>query len=156
MEGPLAEMIRRLKYHKGLWLASDLADLLLAALQVHFIPEEIDAAGFVPLFPTRRREREYNQSEVLARLLCRRSGIALLKRGLVRTRATPSQTLLTASARADNVRNAFRVCNPKWIEGRRILLVDDVMTTGATVNECARVLKAAGATRVWVLTAAHG
>ncbi len=156
MEGPLAEMIHLLKYRNGFWIASDLADLLQAALRTHFDPGEIDAAGFVPLFPSRRRDRGYNQAEVLARLLCRRSGVALLKRGLVRTRPTPTQTLLTASARADNVRNAFRVPNPKWVEGRRILLVDDVMTTGSTVNECSRVLKAAGAARVWVLTAAHG
>lgn len=156
MEGPMAGMIHLLKYRGGLWIAPDLADLMLAALQTHYDPAEIDAAGFVPLFPSRRRDRGYNQAEVLARLLCRESGIALLKRGLVRTRPTPTQTLLTAPARADNVRNAFRAPHPKWVEGRRILLVDDVMTTGSTVNECARVLKAAGAARVWVLTAAHG
>jgi len=156
LEGPLAEMIRMLKYEKSLWVAEDLADLLYAALQTHFDPSEIDAVERVPLFPTRRREREYNQSEVLARILCRRSRLPLLKRGLVRVRSTPSQTHLTASARADNVRNAFRAQNPRGIKNRRILLVDDVMTTGSTVNECARVLRAAGAARVWVLTVAHG
>ncbi|MDZ4199506.1 MAG: ComF family protein [Kiritimatiellia bacterium] len=155
-ESPLADSIRLLKYHKGLWAASDLAEMLFAALTAHFDPGLIEAVGFVPLFPARRRKREYNQSEVLARALCRRAGLSLLKNGLVRIRPTPTQTHLTASARADNVRDAFRARNPKWLKDRRILLVDDVMTTGATVNECARVLREAGAAKVWALTVARG
>lgn len=155
-QSPIAEAIRLFKYGRGLWVAADLAELLQAALFTHFDPGAVDAVGFVPLHPVRRRERQFNQAEALARSLCRLTGLALLKRGLVRVRPTPTQTHLTASGRAANVRNAFEARNARWLKDRRILLVDDVMTTGATLNECARVLRRAGAARVWTLTVARG
>jgi ComF family protein len=116
----------------------------------------------VPLHPSRRRERGYNQSELLALGLARKlNSIApaepprVLRDGLCRERATPPQAGLTVAARRENVRGVFEVVNPERIRGRRIILVDDVMTTGATVAACARALKRAGAAHVTAITLAR-
>jgi ComF family protein len=116
----------------------------------------------VPLHPSRRRERGFNQSELLAaglvRALARQSGGAapqVAKDCLRRKRATPPQTGLSVAARRENLRGAFEVVNPDDVRGREIVLVDDVMTTGATLSACARALKRAGAARVMGLTMAR-
>ena len=155
-QGPLQEIMRNFKYRKGLWTGDDIAQLLLACVNSHFDVDEVDAVAFVPLYPARQRQRGYNQAEVLAAAVAHRLRKPLLRRCLARVRPTPSQTGLTAKARASNVENAFKVRRPGHVQGRSVLLVDDVMTTGATVNECARVLKKAGASRVWVATVARG
>jgi ComF family protein len=110
----------------------------------------------VPLHPVKRRTRGYNQSEVLAAGLATRLGLPRLGRALRRIRFTSTQTSLTARQRADNVRGAFLASLPARFQQRHLLLVDDVMTTGATVSECSRCLLAAGAASVWVVTVARG
>ena len=116
----------------------------------------------VPLHPSRRRERGFNQSELLAAGLVRalatqRGGAApqVAKACLRRKRATPPQTGLSVSARRENLRGAFEVVNPHDVRGREIVLIDDVMTTGATLSACARALKRAGAARVMALALAR-
>lgn len=111
----------------------------------------------VPLHWRRLQERRYNQSAELARPLALGAGLACLPLALVRHRATQSQIGLSALARSRNVQGAFRVPTESrpQIEGRRILLVDDVYTTGATVKACARALKRAGASDIDVLTFAR-
>jgi ComF family protein len=116
----------------------------------------------VPLHPSRRRERGFNQSELLAaglvRALAKRnagSNPQLSKSSLCRKRATTPQTGLSVSARRENLRGAFEVVNTEVIRGRVIVLVDDVMTTGATLSACARALKRAGAGKVMGLTLAR-
>ena len=111
-----------------------------------------------PLHWWRRWQRGYNQSSSLALALATRLRLPLEKWWLKRIRNTPSQKALSAAARKENVRGAFRVRSTAAPKGRSILLVDDVMTTGATAHEAARVLRAAGATRVIVavLARAHG
>jgi ComF family protein len=116
----------------------------------------------VPLHPSRRRERGFNQSELLAAGLVRalgreRGGQApqVAKGCLRRQRATPPQTGLSVAARRENLRGAFAVVTPDPVRGRRIVLVDDVMTTGATLSACARALKRAGAAQVMGLTLAR-
>ena len=106
----------------------------------------------VPLHGSRRRERGYNQSTILARALAKVVDGVVDERILERVRATETQTALDAEGRRANVEGAFRVCRP--VEYRRILLVDDVMTTGATVNACAQVLKAEGCEQVLVAAVA--
>jgi len=108
----------------------------------------------VPLFWRRRLRRGFNQSEVLARAVGRRHAIPVAARALARVRATPPQQG-DAEARRRNVRDAFRVGRPGRVAGRRVLLVDDVFTTGATVNACAEALLRAGAAAVGVLTLAR-
>lgn len=110
----------------------------------------------VPLHPWRLWRRRYNQSAELARRLARHTGQACETGALVRSRATPSQGAMpSAKARRRNVQRAFRVMEPGRIAGKRVLLVDDVVTTGATAEACARALKRAGAAQVHVLALAR-
>lgn len=154
--GVLKDVLRRFKYDSALWVRSDLVRLLDACTRAHFDPDAIDAVCAVPLYPVKRRLRSFNQSQLLARSLARRLRKPLLSRCLVRVKPTPSQTNLTARQRATNVRDAFRTRNRRRLAGRSVLLVDDIMTTGATVSECARTLKQGGAAKVYVVTVARG
>ena len=155
-DGPLGQMIRDFKYHGHLWLAYDLAALLEAAVRTHFDGVIFDVVTAVPLHPAKERARGYNQSAVLAGTLAQKLRLPFYSRLMFRRRATPTQTHLTAEQRIANVRDAFGTRWRRWLEGRRVLLVDDVMTTGATVNECARALIAGGAAAVHVVTVARG
>ena len=125
------------------YLTEELADLL-----------PVDALVAVPLHRRRERSRGYNQSAALARELGRRSGIATA-RPLARERNTPRQVGLHASERAENIAGAFTIRPGVDPRGQRILLVDDVVTTGSTLGECAAVLKRAGAAWVGALTVAR-
>jgi ComF family protein len=116
---------------------------------------ESDRIVPVPLFSTRLKKRGLNQSLLLAKIFFPQAGDTLLADVLIRTRNTPPQTTLDGVARRKNLRAAFAVSNPSAIRGRRIFLVDDVLTTGTTVTECARALLAAGAREIWVVTVAR-
>jgi ComF family protein len=131
----------------GLWLARAGGELVADA----------DLVAPVPLHRTRLFARRYNQSALLARAVARRCGLPVVPDLLVRRRATPSQGRLSPSARRRNVRGAFalRPSRRDSIAGRRVLLIDDVLTTGAPVCACARVLLRAGAGAVDVLTLAR-
>ena len=106
----------------------------------------------MPLHPHRLRERGFNQALLLARALGRRRGLPVASRALVRRRATRAQPGLAAPERRRNLRDAFAVASPATVQSRHIVLVDDVLTTGATADACARVLVAAGAKRIDVYT----
>jgi ComF family protein len=116
---------------------------------------EADVLAPVPLHWTRLFQRRYNQAALLANAIAAAGGPPVAADCLIRRRRTPSQGHLGPLARERNVRGAFAVRRPSDIAGRRIVIVDDVMTTGATVDECARVLKRAGAVWVGVLTLAR-
>jgi competence protein ComFC len=154
--GPVRDAIHTLKYGATPCLGRDLAQWLVACHTAHFANRQLDAVICVPLYPARQRDRTYNQSALLARELARQIGIPAQLRCLRRTRPTATQISLNARQRRVNVEGAFAVRHPEWVQGRRLLLVDDVMTTGATCNEAARVLKDAGATDVCVITVARG
>lgn len=154
--GLLRDLVHRFKYSQALWLKNDLADLLEGCLRAHFDAAAVDVVLPVPLHPVRMRERSYNQAAVLAEALAGRIGRRFDGRSLVRVRQTGTQTRLRARERKENMRGAFCVRRPEWVRGRAALLIDDVMTTGATLDACARALKKAGARRVWALTAARG
>lgn len=152
--GPGKAVVQTLKYRNGLYLRKDICCLLG---ELEDLGEWLDDAVLipVPLYAARRRERGYNQSEVLARCLarvCPRSSVAAL---LYRCRATPTQTHLSKEQRRANVRGAFALKNPLIDPGGNYVLIDDVMTTGATLDACAAVLKKAGARRVRAFTLAH-
>lgn len=118
--------------------------------------EDSDLLVPVPLHPWRLWQRRYNQAAELGRVLSRLSGKPCDTAALVRTRSTASQgAMASAKARARNVQRAFRVRVPAHVAGRRVLLLDDVLTTGATVQACARALKRAGASHVGVLALAR-
>ena len=159
--GALAEAIRRLKWQRMPELAPSLGVLLYEALQR--APADfaaIDLIAPVPLHRRRLRAREFNQAGELAAALREAARarevplgrVALDARALERMRDTPPQTGLDSGQRRRNVLGAFRARIPERVRGRRVLLVDDVLTTGATADACASALKQAGAATVLVLT----
>lgn len=156
-DGLAAELVRRFKYAGAVWLAGDLAAFLRHGYEFYYGDRSYDLITYVPLHPWRRRWRGYNQAGLLARALVRLLGSGVVRPYLMRVRRTESQTRLTARQRLNNVRGAFAVRKgrSRWLAGKAVLLIDDVMTTGATVSECARALKQSGAEKVDVLTLAR-
>lgn len=152
----MRDLLMKFKYNGGLWLCQDLLQFLVARVSYEFPLEEADGFIFVPMHPRKKRERGFNQAELLAHALAKKMHKPLYSRFLKRSRITSTQTKLTAHQRQSNVQGVFSIQWARWLEGRRLILIDDVMTTGATVNECARTLKMAGAARVDVLTVARG
>lgn len=155
-DGVVGEALRKLKYEHAIWLSPDMAAVLHNCIQAEYDGLVFDAIVPVPLHHVRRRERGFNQSAVIADELGRRMGCKTLPAALRRIRPTATQTNLTAKQRLSNVADAFQYKGTGRLDGRRILLVDDVMTTGATVNACAKALKQGGAVSVHVATVARG
>ncbi|MBI3802722.1 MAG: ComF family protein [Nitrospirae bacterium] len=150
-EGALAEAIQRFKYRRQTTLALPLATLLLECLD----PVSFDQIAAVPLHPSRLRAREFNQSLLIARQVALRLKKPLLIDLMERTRETPPQVGLSKKERDENVRRAFRIINPAPIQGKRVLLLDDVYTTGATLKEGAKTLLKSGAEAVVVAAVAR-
>src|SRR5215475_8596188 len=160
-ESGLRDLIHLLKYQQvrpaanvlGRMLAEVIADLEAgwAAASVLVVP--------VPLYAGKFCQRGFNQAELIARVALKlssaRDACTIATDVLERSRETQSQIGLTRHQRRENLRGAFRVTNREKVSGREILLVDDVFTTGTTASECARVLRRAGAARVWVATVAR-
>lgn len=144
-------VIHAYKYGARIELARPFSQMLKAVFQHHWPKGSIDLVLPVPLHPQRLRSRGFNQ----AYLMVRSWGKIVARDVLRRRQVTPPQTGLGRKERFANVRGAFTVADPRAVEGRRLLLVDDVYTTGATVSECAGVLKKSGALRVDVLTVAR-
>lgn len=152
-EGVMRQAILGLKYQNLKVLSTPLAELLAHYWQSCPLPGEVLVP--VPLHPRRLRERGYNQAALLARALGERIGLPVEETSLRRYRAAPSQArAASAEERRANVAGAF-LCPPSSLEGKRVVLVDDVCTTGATLDAAARALKAAGARSVWGLTLAR-
>jgi ComF family protein len=151
-EGQLREALHALKFSGRRALAAPLGEL--AAEQcLAWLPAGIDALIPVPLAPERERERGFNQAALLARRIGRRLAVPTQPRWLARIRPTRPQSELAAAERRANVRGAFRAS--RRVAGRHVLVVDDILTTGATLDSCARALREAGARRVGVLTVAR-
>jgi len=151
-DGPLRRLIHLFKYRKCYPLAEPLGAMLSLAL-----PRDIafDVIVPMPMHWFRLWRRGFNQAAMLASVLGRRTGIPVAGNAMTRQKATAPQAGLTGAQRRLNVRAAFAVKRRHLIEGRRILLVDDVFTTGATAGTCAAVLQRAGASEVSVLTLAR-
>jgi len=147
-EGVLAEAINHLKFNGLKRLAKPLARLLLS-----FELQGLDGIVPVPSSMKRLRERGFNQSLLIARAIANETGTPLLMDVLAKEKETPPQTALSARERLLNLKNAFVIKGK--VDGLRLFLLDDVMTTGATVTECSKVLIKAGAKEVIVLTLAR-
>ena len=154
-EGILPGIISRFKYRGDSRLAKPLGDLLAGYEDPDFSFHDDLLVIPVPLHPRRLRQRGFNQSLLLARRISRRHSLPLDFTALRRIRATAPQTELSAAERQKNIRGAFAVCQERAVAEKAILLIDDVFTTGSTVEECAKVLLKAGAKRVDVLTLAR-
>ncbi len=150
---PLSQAIHRFKYEGRPELHEPLGQLMAGYWRSRTVTVDLVAA--VPLHENRLRERGFNQSELLAAVLCREAALPLLAPGvLCRQRDTPQQMLLGPAERRANVRDAFTWAGPP-LDGRKALLIDDVATTGSTLEACAEALLKAGAGKVWALTVAR-
>ena len=151
---PLSVLIPALKFRGDLTALASLGRLVSHPSSCALFTEP-DILLPVPLHSRRLRERGFNQALLLARA-CFPEWKGKIEPGLLaRTRSTPPQSALSGRERRRNLKNAFVLADPQRIAGKEILLVDDVFTTGSTVNECSRVLRAAGASRVQVFTLAR-
>ena len=152
-EGTIREAIHSLKYRNIRAIAGPLAEYLADYHRGESLKTDVLVA--VPLHSKRLRERGYNQSELLARSLAKAGGLPLIADCLHRTRDTPPQARSTnVEERRANVARAFS-CKPGSVTGKSVLIIDDVTTTGATLEACAQELKKAGAISVWALTVAR-
>jgi ComF family protein len=149
-EGVLKMAINLFKYHRIKRLSKPLSDIIL---QTKLPP--VDAIISVPLYKKRLRQREFNQSALFAKHLACSIGKPLILNCLIKTRDTMPQVGLSAKERGKNIRKTFAIGNKELIGGKNIMLIDDVYTTGATVRECSKVLKKAGAKDIYVITLAH-
>jgi ComF family protein len=162
--GPALQLIHAFKYKNRTCLAAPFGSLLYLEFIQNFDPDGIDAVLPVPLHQRRLRARGYNQSLLLIRQwakIAQNMGhtpewqVFAHDRALCRKTHTPPQTGMNRNARIRNIQGAFMVRDPTLVAGMHLLLVDDVLTTGSTVNECARVLRRAGAASVSILTLAR-
>lgn len=146
-DGAVPRLVHHIKYQSRTALVDEMLDLMQSASGDF----DVDVITPVPMHPVKLRQRGYNQAEVLSKALSRRLGYPI-KPLLICTRYRRSQTRLDRLLRSKNAENAFRALNAS---GLRILLIDDVLTTGATVNACAKALKDQGAEKVYVLALAR-
>jgi competence protein ComFC len=150
------EIIHRFKYQRELWFEPFLADLLLREALPVLRGQNWDFIAPVPLHSVKEREREFNQAGLIARHLSVATKIPLNNQLLRRVSPTMTQTRLTKQQRAENMRGAFAVRDGVKLNGEKIIIVDDVFTTGATTSACAKALKIVGAGDVCVWTVARG
>jgi ComF family protein len=148
----LRKAVHRFKYAGLRSLAGTLGEILYDCWAAEHWP--VDVIVPVPLHPQRERQRGYNQSLLLARELSVHTALTIIDGVLLRTSPTQPQVGLSAAQRAENVRNAFD-CQDDSLRGSKVLLVDDVLTTGATMRACAFALLEGKAAAVWGLTLAH-
>jgi ComF family protein len=156
-EGALRDLVHLFKYNGVRPAGKVLGGLLNRTVGTMALPDSVIVVP-VPLWSGKRTARGFNQAEAIARSFMNFQGSSSIQLDtsiLIRTRETASQTGLTRHQRRANVRGAFAVLKPEKIKGRSILVVDDVMTTGTTAGECARVLRRAGAKEVFVATVAR-
>lgn len=156
-KGPARSLVLGLKYHRGVYLENDLEEIFRRSPRVLAFLGDAEVVP-VPLHPRKLRERGYNQAEFIAKALLKAAGRSpLLRPVLERDVDTGTQTLLDKRSRLRNLRSAFRLAKACALDkGKRHVLVDDVFTTGATLNGCASVLRRAGVESIDVLTLAHG
>jgi ComF family protein len=154
-ESVLLDAIYTFKYGGNLTLGERLGRLMADHDYPSFRIGDYSLIVPVPLHPRRLRQRGFNQSVILAREIVKRCGIAMDFRALRRIVDTESQAGLKKEERRSNIRKAFSIPDPERVRGKRILLVDDVYTTGSTLGECARILLKGGAESVGALTLAR-
>ncbi|MDI6840121.1 MAG: ComF family protein [bacterium] len=154
-EDVLRDLIHLFKYSRKISIGRRLGSKLGVILKNDELLSQADTLIPVPLYPTKKRERGYNQSEILSHAVSDYTGIPELNTVLYKIRPTKSQTELSLEERVLNVKNAFKVNRAEQVNGKKLILVDDVFTTGATLDECARELYKAGASEVYTIVCAR-
>ena len=152
----IRRIIHDFKYRRITSLSPIIADLLIYYLQYYRIPlSEHTIIIPIPLHPRKERVRGFNQAELIARHIASRTSLPIDTHTLMRSTATDPQTSLRAQERRINVENIFSYANADHIRTKTIIIFDDVKTTGATLEQAARILKQAGAKEIWAITFAH-
>ena len=148
-------MIHTFKFEYVHAMAKELSRFMIPAFDTYYKNEIMDAIVPVPLHKSRQRQREFNQSLLLAEYPAKHTGLPLRSDWVIRSRWTQPQTRLKPDERIQNIQGAFSVRHPGEVKDQTILLIDDVVTTGSTVNELSRVLREHGAKRILVLSLAR-
>lgn len=154
-DGDAREMINAFKFRNHYWLRDDFVDMIEAAVNAHFHVAKIDVILPMPVTLYRRLDRGFNQCAILAKSLAKRLKRKYVNNALGRTGSPRRQGGLDEKERRENVIGTFVVNKPSVVKDHTVLLVDDIMTTGSTLSECAATVKRAGAERVWAITLAH-
>ena len=142
------------KFNEKAYLSATFEKMIIKNEKIYSFLKKYDIILYVPMFKKNKLIRGYNKSELIAKRISRTLGISLEKNNLVKTRNTKKQSTLTKQQRKINIKDAFKVQKPENIKNKKIILFDDIYTTGNTVNECSKVLKKAGAEEIVVLTIA--
>ena len=150
-DGVLRKAINLFKYYGVKRLSKPLSDIIIKMK----LPR-VEVLIPVPLFKTRLKQREFNQSALIARQLSKYLNVDLLINCLIKVKDTTPQVGLTSRERVKNIKGAFKVSRKNLITDKDIMLIDDVVTTGSTIRECSKVLKNAGAADIHVISLAHG
>lgn len=155
-DDPLKSLIHDFKYKKITSLSTDFTDLVINFMKKYNIGRDCQLILSIPMHPDRLFKREINHSDILARNLGKRMGIPCSGNALKKTKNTLLQSKLKRGARIKNLHLSFSLKDNSGVRNKNILLVDDLFTTGSTVNECSRLLKNSGARRVEIITLARG
>jgi ComF family protein len=152
----MLDVVHKYKYGRWMWFEKFLGGLLVQAAATELGKERWNMIVPVPLHSLKKREREFNQADRLAKYLSRAIGVPMNTAILKRVAPTQSQTRLTRVERTENVKKAFALRAPVDLKGMKIILIDDILTTGATTSACAGILRKAGAEKIQVWTVARG
>lgn len=152
-EGDVRESLLRFKFGGNTFYADTYAEAIFCSCPADRL--QCDIITWVPLARKRLRKRGYDQAGLIAQRLSEKMGVTCIRTLKKKTNIRPQSSVKSSADRMNNVKGVYEAINPEFIEGKRILLVDDILTTGATVSECARTLYAAGARSVSVAAAAH-
>ncbi len=153
-ENIVREGIISYKFNEKSYMHKTFEKIILNNKKIYSFLEKYDIIVYVPMYSKKKFLRGYNQSELIANDLAKALGIKLEKNNLIKVLDTKKQSTLTKTERKENVKNAFKVTKPEKLLNKKIILFDDIYTTGSTVNECSKALKNAGAKEIAVLTIA--
>ena len=153
-EGLIREKIIQYKFEDKAYIYKTFAKIILKNKKVCGLLKKYDIIVPVPIHRKRKLQRGYNQTQLIAKEISKNIDIKLCGDVLIKSKNTIAQSKLNKNKRKQNIKDAFKVSNFEKIQGKNIILFDDIFTTGSTVNECSKILKKAGAKKVGVLTIA--
>lgn len=153
-KGCVKDAVRNMKFQKRIWISYEFGRALLKTVKENYHDINFDMILYVPMTPVSERERGFNQSREIAAIISEELNVPINDKILYKRPGTKTQSGLNRKQRIENVKNAFTVFNSDLMTDKTILLIDDVFTTGSTINECAKTLKRNGAMAVYTATVA--